>query len=68
MAIDADCVVADMNIFTVAECDAVRLAVLRANNMPTETYKAAIRAYEKVKEHTDWSTDPALDVHKEPKP
>ena len=53
-------------IFTVAEREAIRECVLRANNLPTETYKAAIRAYEKVKEHTDHSTDPKHDVHKEP--
>lgn len=54
-------------IFTVAEFRALQSAVdvLTVHGLSSDAAEAALR---KVHEHTDWSTDPKFDKHKEPKP
>lgn len=54
-------------IFTVAEFRALQAAV-DGKPMTGHTIDIAEAALRKVHANTDWSTDPAFDVHKEPKP
>lgn len=54
-----------MNILTVSEYRAIAACVLKA---PAEQYKAAVIVLTKLYDVTDWSTDPAFDKYKEPKP
>lgn len=60
-------------IFTVEERHALQCCLDAANygsavHVPERVRRTAEAAFLKVHANTAWDTDPALDVHKEPKP